>query len=70
MLPNLPCKKTDRVAELDAPRPHKIRQPKKQAPAVPARYCNLAPDCRLRVQHKCDDLNCKIAADYLSNDPF
>lgn len=64
IFPNLPYKKTDRVAELDAPRVHKIREPKKQAAAVPARRCSLSPICALRKSGNCDALHCKDAADY------
>ena len=64
IFPDLPYKKTDRVADLDAPRPP--AKPKKPAPAVPARRCSLSPICALRKSGKCDAMHCKDAADYVA----
>ena len=64
-LPALPYRKTDSVADLDAPQPPKARRPPR--PAVPARRCSLSATCNLRKRGTCDALHCKEAGDYIAN---
>ncbi len=63
---DLPYNKADRVADLDAPKKVKARKPRRPAPSVPARHCNLAPICGLRKQGRCDAMHCQQASDYIA----